>query len=113
MAAPPRSPMRWWQAQTHVRRVHAVILGVAVLGFVAWIIVNSARVTALKQELEVSRETLRQALTLVDEKTRQLQFTQTDEYIRQQARERFGYILPDETRFVRDPSAGSAGEGPP
>ena len=86
------------------------VIGVMAVAIVLGIIfsVNDARVRTRRGELEAAQDAVASAYYEVSEKQRQLQFANTDEYIEREARERFGYIKPDEIRIM--PGDGSMSE---
>lgn len=97
---PAPRPHYWWLKRERVRKWHLVLLVLVVALFIVHIISTTSQLSSMMAELEETRESLRVLQTELSEKERQLQFTQTDEYVEQQARERFGYIKPGEIRFV-------------
>lgn len=87
-------------------RLHRVGLGQVVLAaavitvFLVMMAVGTARVRQLEYELLDTKEALAQTLTQMDDMKRQLEYTQTDAFVEQQARNQFGYIMPSEIRFL-------------
>lgn len=66
---------------------------------------QSASVHARELEIVDAREQLTQVLKEVDELQRQVSFASTEAFVEQQARDRFGYIKPGETRYQREGSS--------
>lgn len=97
-------PVSWWSKKHPVGAVH-IIIGVAIVVlFVGMMANNSARLREVQGELVEVQRQLAAAVDEVGELERQLAFSTTDAFFEQQARERFGYMMPDETRFVPDES---------
>lgn len=66
--------------------------------------VQSARTRRLHVEKQEVQEAVRNANEYAQELERRLSFTATDEYVEQEARQRFGYMAEGEMRFVLDKS---------
>lgn len=101
----PQGPQETWLMQRRrIRPRHFLAIFAVFFVFVCAMMVNSARVRTLTNELEDKKAEVKAALVEVAERERLLSFSTTDEYIEQQARLRFGYINADEIRFMPDAS---------
>lgn len=94
----PKEP---WHMRLHRVGLGQVALAAVVITvFLVMMAVGTARVRQLEYELLDTKETLAQTLTQMDDMKRQLEYTQTDAFVEQQARNQFGYIMPGEYRFL-------------
>ncbi len=69
--------------------------------------VKSAQVRRLQAEAAEVQTLVLEAKAKSEELQRRLAFTETDEYIAQEARQRFGYMEEGEIRFVLEGSAAA------
>lgn len=69
--------------------------------------VQSARTRRLRAERSDVQVSVLDAYEYAQELEMRLAFTATDEYIEQEARERFGYMAENETRYILEPSYSS------
>lgn len=93
----PKEP--WYARRLRVGLGQAALAAVVITVFLIMMAVGTARVRQLENELLDTKETLAQTLAEVDDMKRQLEYAQTDAFVEQQARNRFGYIMPGEIRF--------------
>ena len=64
-----------------------------------------------QQELSEARAELSETQARIDEFQRELDLWNDDDYVRTQARERLGYVMPGQTLYVvADPREGSASQ---
>lgn len=79
--------------------VFAVLIPLLLIFGISCVSLN-ARTQALKAEVEALKADVLDAYALTEELEARLRFTETDDYIMQEARRRFGYLAPGETRYV-------------
>lgn len=70
------------------------------IAFLLMLSVQTSRVRRLTAEAEQAQAELHAAQGRTQELERHLAFQDTDEYVAREARRRFGYLEPGETRFV-------------
>lgn len=96
----PEQKTSWFRERKRVRITHVALLVLLALCFVLTLVWANAGLRTLRRELDETRIQLKETQDMLAEKERELTFSATDAYIEQQARERFGYIRPEEMRFV-------------
>lgn len=99
---PPQLHRRWLTGTTRIRKGHVVLALAICCVFAVFLAVGNARVRALELELVASKDVVKGVLEEVEARERQLRFTQTEEYIEREARERYGFMKADELRFLPD-----------
>lgn len=101
MGIPPKQE-NWFTKHVRIGKGH-VLLAVAVFGVfavcMAW---SNAGIRSLEADLMDAKEQVAATYSELAEKERQLDFSGTEEYIEREARERFGYIMPGEIRYMPD-----------
>ncbi len=85
-----------------VRTGHIMFALTVCAVFGVFLAVSAARVRALETGLMEAKDVVKIALEEVQARERQLQFTQTDEYVEREARKRYGFMKADELRFLPD-----------
>lgn len=83
------------------------ILLVLVIFFAVISAVRSSQLKRLKAESTQVHEDIKVAQAKIEEMQNRLAFTETDDYIAQEARQRFGYMEDGEIRFVLEDSAAA------
>lgn len=101
MGTPPKQE-NWLLKKGYVRRWHVVLLILAVIAFIGVLIVNDSRLRGLNEELALVRKEVTEVNEELADKERELDYAQTDAYIEREARKRFGYMKPGETRYLPD-----------
>lgn len=89
-----------------------VLLPLALIFLIA-AVVQRGQISHLRTELEEVRVEVQDAYSQMEELERRLSFTETDEYIEQEARRRFGLINPGEVRFVIEEGTPDASAAQP
>ncbi|HIQ64036.1 MAG: septum formation initiator family protein [Christensenellales bacterium] len=89
-----------------------VLLPLALIFLIA-AVVQRGQISRLRTELEEVRVEVQDAYSQMEELERRLSFTETDEYIEQEARRRFGLINPGEVRFVIEEGTPDASAAQP
>ena len=95
------------------RRFSLRLVAVVIALVVAVVIVlpTVSRYYASQQELSAARAELAETQQHNDELQAELDLWNDDDYVRAQARERLGYVMPGQTLYVvKDPNAGTAEE---
>lgn len=97
---PPSQEPNWLLRAVPIKKYYVVGILLMAGVFAILIAVNDAQVRNMRATLEATQKLVSAANYEVSDKERQLQFSTTEEYIEREARERFGYIKPGETRFL-------------
>lgn len=103
----PREKASWLSGRVVLGRKHFILLGIIAVLLLALFIAENVQVRNLRAELRETVARTDEVLDQLAEKEREWAFAQTDAYIEQQARERFGYIFDGEIRF--EPQGDMAG----
>lgn len=98
MSVTRKEPMRRLVSLSPRFIIFVLLLLTVVFGILMSI--KSAQVKRLSAEAEAIQIKVLEAYALVEELERRLAFTDTDDFIRQEARSRFGYMEEGEIRFV-------------
>lgn len=99
---PPKEEKTWVLQAIRLRKGHFALIGGVVLALVIVIAVRDGQLQRTRHALDNVRADVADALQLVDERERQVRFSQTEEFIEREARERFGYLKPEEIRYLPD-----------
>lgn len=97
---PPKEEKSWLTRDIRIRKGHLLLILLVVIVCIIVIAVKDAGVRRMEAELTQARAEVGAALDEVAEKETLLRFSQTDDYIEQEARSRFGFIRPDEIRIL-------------
>ena len=82
---------------------HIIVCCLLVLFACAGIVISqNEKMQQIKQEQQALQQQL-DALTLEEQRLERMQeYVQTDEYLEQYAREKFGYVKPEDYKFYRE-----------
>ncbi|MEG0767762.1 MAG: septum formation initiator family protein [Clostridia bacterium] len=87
--------------KTRVKPRFWLILTLPVLACFLLLFINrSAQIRTLQASISVKQQQINEAALRKMELERKLAFIQTDSYVQQEARRRFGYLKPGEIRFM-------------
>ncbi len=87
-----------------------IVLAALTIFFGVAYIVQSAQVRRLNKEAAEVQALVVAAQDKTKELERRLEFSNTDEYVEQEARRRFGYLGPGEIRFMFEETAAPTGD---